>query len=118
MGDYYCTRVWQVKSGAAHADVEALASSSVLEMQRWIPGVKRMQLQRLSGEPRRYLLAMVFADQESYTYWRQVEEEAPDYWERLAAVLMHWEQMCDLVDEYIGELVMDAGVEHDAQAHG
>ncbi len=118
MGDYYCTRVWQLKSGATLADVESLAASSVLEMQRWIPGVKRMQLQRLSGEPKRYLLTMMFASLESYIYWRQVEEEAPDYWERFASVLMHWEQLCHLVEEYTGELVMDAGVEHGTQASG
>jgi heme-degrading monooxygenase HmoA len=118
MGDYYCTRIWQIKPGAAFADVEALAASSVLEMQRWIPGVKRMQLLRLVGETKRYALTMVFANQESYAYWRQVEEEAPDYWERFASVLLHWEQMCHMVEEYVGELVMDAGVEHGTQADG
>ena len=42
---------------------------------------------------------------EAYTHWRQVEEEAPDYWERYAAIIMQWEQVCSLLQEYAGEIV-------------
>jgi hypothetical protein len=90
-------------------DVEALAWS-VLELLRWIPGIRRLSLCRLLGEPRRYLMTMSFADEASYASWRRVEEEAADYWERFAAVLMQWEQLCRLVEEYVGEGVMDVGL--------
>ena len=39
------------------------------------------------------------------------ELEAPDYWERYASVLMHWEQLSALVEEHTGETVVDAIVE-------
>ncbi|GAC1355712.1 MAG: hypothetical protein NVS4B11_25860 [Ktedonobacteraceae bacterium] len=114
MGDYYCSRLWQLKQGASPQEVEHLASSGVLEMLRWIPGVKQASLIHLAnGEPRRYLLNLTFTSQASYTYWRQVEEEAPDYWERFASVQMHWEQLCSLVEEYAGEMLMDVGLEQD-----
>lgn len=110
MSEFQCVRVWQLKRGASGDDVEALASSSVLEMQRWIPGVKRLELLRLQGEPKQYLMKLTFVSHEAYMYWRQVEEEAPDYWERYASVLMHWEQLCELVTEYMGEAVLDAAI--------
>lgn len=111
MEDYYSVRVWQLKPGASAAEVEALAASGILEMQRWIPGVKHLSLVRLTGESRRYLLITTFVSAEAYKRWRQVEEEGPDYWERYASVLMHWEQMSALVEEYVGEAVVDASVE-------
>ncbi len=112
MSDYYCTRIWQLKQSASPQEVEHLASSSVLEMLRWVPGVQKVSLVHLTGsEPRRYLMVLTFTNQASYTYWRQVEEEASDYWERYASVQMHWEQLCTLMEEYAGEVVMDVGLE-------
>lgn len=114
MADYYCVRIWQLKPGASSQEVEHLASSSILEMLRWIPGVKQVSLIHLTGsEPRRYLMNLTFTNQASYTYWRQVEEEASDYWERFASVQLHWEQLCTLIEEYAGEIVMDVGLEQD-----
>jgi hypothetical protein len=40
-----------------------------------------------------------------------VEEEGPDYWERYASVLMYWEQLSMLVEEWVGEKVIDVEVE-------
>jgi len=78
-------------------------------MQRWIPGVKHLSLVRLGNEfEGRYLLAITFTSYEAYTYWRQVEEEGPDYWERYASVTMHWEQVAQHVEEYHGEIAVDA----------
>lgn len=111
MGEFQCVRVWRLKQGATYEDIEALASSGVLEMQRWIPGVKRLGLLRLRGEPKQYLMRLTFVSYEAYMYWRQVEEEAPDYWERYASILMHWEQLCELVAEYIGESVVDTAID-------
>ena len=112
MGKYYCTRVWQLKLGVDAQEVERFASSSVLEMLRWIPGVQTVSLVRAVGsEPRRYLMNLTFGDRASYTYWHQVEEEAADYWERFASVQMQWEQLCALVEEYAGEIVLDVGLE-------
>jgi len=114
MGDYYCTRIWQLKQGASSQEVELVASSSVVEMLRWIPGVKQVSFVHLAeSEPRRYLMTLLFTNQASYTYWRQVEEEAPDYWERFASVQMHWEQLCALIEEYAGVVVMNVGLEQD-----
>lgn len=114
MGDYFCTRVWQLKLGASAQEVEHFASSSVLEMLRWIPGVQKVALVQLIGsEPRRYVMNLTFTNLTSYTYWRQVEEEAPDYWERFAAVQAQWEQLCSLQEEYVGEVVLDVGLEHE-----
>ena len=107
MGDYVCTRVWQLKPGVSVADVEAVASSGLVEILSWIPGIKGFSLCRLSVEPRQYLMSMLFADYRSYMYWQQVEEEAADYWEHFAAVLTQWEQLCQLVEEYGGDAVMD-----------
>ncbi len=114
MGVYYCTRVWELRTGAAAQEVEHLASSSVLEMLRWIPGVQTVSLVHLTGsEPRRYLMNLTFTNLASYTYWRQVEEEAPDYWERFASVQSQWEHLCSLLEEYAGEVVLDVGLERD-----
>ena len=114
MSDYYCMRIWQLKQGTSSQEVEQVASSSVLEMLRWLPGVKRVSLVHLTeSEPRRYVMTLLFTNQASYTYWRQVEEEASDYWERYASVQMHWEQLCTLIEEYAGALVMDVGLEQD-----
>ncbi len=110
MGEYFCVRVWEVRTGMAMKDVEALAKTGVLEMQRWIPGVKQVRLVRLQGEPQRYVMTTTFADLAAYSYWQQVEDEASDYWERYASVQMHWEQLCSLVSEYAGELVMDVSL--------
>ncbi len=114
MGDYFCVRVWQLKLGASAQEVEHLASSSVLEMLRWIPGVRKVSLVHLTGsEPRRYLMNLTFTNMASYTYWRQVEEEASDYWEHFASVQLQWEQLCSLLEEYAGEVVLDVGLERD-----
>ena len=110
MNEYFCVRVWEVRTGMAMKDVEALARTGVLEMQRWIPGVKQVRLVRLQGEPQRYVMTTTFADLAAYIYWRQVEDEASDYWERYASVQMHWEQLCVLVSEYAGDLVMDVSL--------
>jgi hypothetical protein len=107
MGDYVCTRVWQLKPGVSAGDVEALASSGMVEILSWIPGIKRFSLCQLLGEPRGYLMSMSFVDYGSYMYWRQVEGEAADYWEHFAAVLAQWEQLCQLVEEYAGDRVVD-----------
>lgn len=110
MSDYQCVRLWQVRVDASNSDVETLASTGVREMQSWIPGVTRLQLLRLQGESRRYLMTLTFKDDEAYRYWRQVEEEAPNYWERYAAVMAQWEQLCELVAEYVGESILDAPI--------
>lgn len=107
MGDYVCLRVWEVRPGALVKDVEELAKTGVLEMQRWIPGVKRVSLVLLQDEPQRYVMTTSFVDHAAFTYWRQVEDEASDYWERFASVQLHWEQLCMLASEYAGEIVMD-----------
>jgi hypothetical protein len=107
MSDYVCTRVWQLRPDASVRDVEALASSGMLEILGWIPGIKRFSLCRLSDESRRFLMSMIFEDYRSYIYWQQVEGEAADYWEHFAAVLAQWEQLCQLVEEYGGDAVMD-----------
>ena|SRR5205823_3868751 len=109
MQDYYSVRVWQLKPGASAAELEALTASGLLEMQRWIPGVKHLSLVRLTDE--RYLLITTFVNAQAYKRWRQVEEEGPDYWERYASVLMHWEQLSALIEEYVGEGVVDASIE-------
>jgi hypothetical protein len=108
MNDYRSVRLWQLKSGASASELEELVTSGVREMQRWIPGVKGLSLIRLDGKPAgRYLLITTFTDYEAYRRWRQIEEEGPDYWERYASVLMHWEQLVMLVQEYQGEMVSD-----------
>ena len=114
MGDYYCVRVWQLKQGASPREVEQLASSSVLEMLRWIPGVKHVSFVLVTrSEPRSYLMVLTFINQASYNHWRQVEEEASDYWEHFASVQMQWEQLCLLLIEYAGEMIMDVGLGQD-----
>ncbi len=108
MKDYRSVRLWQLKLGASASELEELMASGVLEMQRWIPGVKHLSLLRLAGEPSgRYLVITSFTSYEAYKRWRQVEEEGPDYWERYASVLMHWEQLASLVEEYHGEVIAD-----------
>jgi|SRR5947209_17925141 len=109
MVDYYSVRIWQLKPGYTDAELESLASSGYLELQRWIPGVKRITLLRSPGAaaPNCYVLTTTFANHEAYTYWRQVEQEAADYWERYAAITMQWERMCSLVSEYAGEIALD-----------
>ena len=108
MDDYYLVRVWQLKPGHTGAELEELMASGYLEMQRWIPGVKHIVLVRVGGHGvGRYVLTSTFASYEAYSYWRQVEEEAADYWERYAAIIMQWEQVCSLLEEYAGEMVVD-----------
>ena len=115
MGDYHSVRIWQLKPGSTATDLEALATSGYLEMQRWIPGVKRVSLQRArSNEAECYVLNTTFRNYQAYIRWRQVEEEAADYWERYAAIAMQWEGICFLVGEYAGEIVMDVGFEEDS----
>ena len=108
MNGYRSVRLWQLRAGASVSELEELVTSGVREMQRWIPGVYSLSLIRLDGEPvGRYLLITTFTDYEAYRRWRQIEEEGPDYWERYASVLMHWEQLVMLVQEYQGEMVSD-----------
>jgi hypothetical protein len=108
MNGYRSVRLWQLRPGASASELEELVTSGVLEMQRWIPGVQGLSLISLDGEPAgRYLLITIFTDYEAYRRWRQIEEEGPDYWERYASVLMHWEQLVTLVEEYQGEVVSD-----------
>jgi len=38
------------------------------------------------------------------------ELEAPDYWERYAAILMQWEGACRLVGEYAGETILEVSL--------
>jgi hypothetical protein len=107
MGGYQCVQVWQLRPQACTADLEALVASGLVEMLRWTPGVQQCTLQRVSGEPVCYLLMLTFTSYEAYRYWQQIEEEAPDYWERYASVSAHWEQLTTLLEEYIGERVLD-----------
>ncbi len=110
MNGYRSVRLWQLKPGASASELEELMTSGILEMQRWIPGVKHLSLLRLANTgdpPGRYLVITTFTDYEAYKRWRQIEEEGPDYWERYASVLMHWEQLVTLVAEYDGEVIAD-----------
>ena len=112
MGNYYLVRIWQLKPECPGTDLETLTTSGYLEMQRWIPGVKHISLMRASGNASgRYVLTTTFVSYEAYTYWRQVEEEAADYWERYAAITMQWERTCYLVDEYAGEMVVNTSID-------
>src|SRR6266516_4900484 len=98
MGKYYLLRVWELKVGGTSGELEEWMASGYLEMQRWIPGVERVSLLRAGGEATgRYVLTITFGSYEAYRYWRQVEEEAADYWERYAAIVMQWERTCYLV---------------------
>lgn|GEM_PF-988873 len=108
MHDYCLVRLWQLRPGAPAGELEELITSGVLEMQRWIPGVKHLALVRLAGEPAgRYLVITTFTGYEAFRHWRQIEEEGADYWERYASIQMHWDQLVSLVDEYHGEAVAD-----------
>lgn len=108
MSNYRSVRLWQLKPGASAGELEELVGSGLLEMQRWIPGVKHLSLLRLAGEPAgRYLVITSFADDRAYNRWRQIEEEGPDYWEHYASVLMHWEQLAHLVEEYHGQAIIN-----------
>ncbi len=108
MSMYRSVRLWQLKSGASSRELGELVNSGILEMQRWIPGTLGLSLVRLDGEPiGRYLMITNFIDREAYQRWRQIEEEGPDYWERYASILMHWEQLARLIEEYHGEVVSD-----------
>ena len=108
MSMYRSVRLWQLKSGASARELEELVNSGILEMQRWIPGTLGLSLVRLDGEPiGRYLMITNFIDREAYQRWRQIEEEGPDYWERYASILVHWEQLARLIEEYHGGVVND-----------
>ena len=108
MNMYRSVRLWQLKLGASARELEELVNSGILEMQRWIPGTLGLSLVRLDGEPiGRYLMITNFIDREAYQRWRQIEEEGPDYWERYASILMHWEQLARLIEEYHGEVLSD-----------
>jgi hypothetical protein len=113
MNGYRSVRVWQLKMGASARELEELVTSGVLEMQRWIPGVKSLSLVRLEGEPHgRYLIITTFTNYEVYRRWRQIEEEGSDYWERYASIMMHWEELAQLLEEYHGEVVSDLAVQY------
>src|SRR6266516_1511329 len=88
MGKHYLVRVWELKAGCAGEELEELMSSGYLEMQQWMPGVEHVSLLRAGGAGEgRYVLMTTFVSPEAYRYWRQVEEEAADYWERYEAEL-------------------------------
>ncbi len=111
MNEYCSIRIWQLRQGCSAKELEALATSGLLEMQHWIPGVKHVSMVRLGDAfDGRYILTTTFLSYEAYTYWRQVEEEGPDYWERYASIMMDWEQMAQLVEEYHGEIAVDAAI--------
>ena len=104
MSEYCSVRVWQLKTGASAAELEDLARSGVAEMYRWMPGIQRLSLVRLTHKPEtRYLMLVTFSDYQAYISWRRIEEEGPDYWERFAAIFMRWEQLAHLVEEYAGD---------------
>ncbi len=101
-------RLWQLKSGASAQELEDLVTSGIIEMQRWIPGSQGLSLVRLDGEPSgRYLIITNFVDREAYQRWLQIEAEGPDYWERYASILIHWDQLASLIHEYHGEVISD-----------
>ena len=74
-------------------------------MQRWIPGVEHISLIRASTGSE-YILTTTFTDAAAYIHWRQLEQEASDYWERFAAILTQLESACHLVREYAGETIL------------
>ncbi len=116
MGEYCSVRVWQLKAGASPAELETLAATGVAEMHRWIPGITHLSLVRLAPMPEaRYLMLTTFTSYETYSGWRRIEEEGPDYWERYASVLMHWEQLASLVEEYSGDSISLMGMERQEQ---
>ena len=117
MSEYCSVRVWQLKEGAVAAELEALATSGVAEMYRWIPGLKSLSLVRIAPAPEtRYLLIVTFSDYQAYITWRRIEEEGPDYWERFASVFMHWEQMARLVEDYHGDAISLLDLNRQGQA--
>lgn len=117
MSEYCSVRVWQLKEGAAATELEALATSGVAEMYRWIPGLKSLSLVRIAPAPEtRYLLIVTFSDYQAYITWRRIEEEGPDYWERFASVFMHWEQMARLVEDYHGDAISLLDLNRQGQA--
>lgn len=106
MNMYRSVRLWQLKSAASAPELEDLMTSGILEMQRWIPGFLGLSLVRLAGEPiGRYLVITDFVDRDAYQRWLQIEQEGPDYWERYASILLHWEQLARLIEEHYGEVV-------------
>jgi len=58
-----------------------------------------------------------FVDREAYQRWRQIEEESPDYQKRYASILIHWEQMATLIEEYQGEVVSEFAVQPGTSSH-
>ncbi len=110
MGEYCCIRIWQLKPGASPTELEALVGVEMTTMQSLIPGVKRFSLFRIHAtaeEIPHYMLIITFADAEAYTYWRQVEEEAPTYWPNFASLLFRLEQACTLLNEYIAAIALE-----------
>ncbi len=77
-------------------------------------GIKELLFDKLGWSDRVWSrkvgIAITFTSYEAYTYWRQVEEEGPDYWERYASIMMHWEQLAQPVEEYHGEIAVDAEI--------
>jgi hypothetical protein len=117
MSEYCSVRVWQLKAGASAAELEALATSGVAEMYRWIPGVKQLSLVRIAPAlETRYLMFTTFTDYQAYITWRRIEEEGPDYWERFASVFMHWEQLARLVEDYHGDAISLLNLDRQEQA--
>lgn len=113
MSEYYSTRKWKLKEEANGRDLEDLVRSGVVEILRWVPGVKRLHFGGIEGEPGLYSLTLIFSDQSAYQKWRQFEEEGGDYWERYASVMIHWEQMAQIEEEYSGEVIMEVALEQE-----
>lgn len=106
MGEYCSARVWRARAGVSTTEIEALATSGLAEMFGWIPGVRNLALVRQErGAETRYLLITTFRSEEAYKQWRRIEAEGPDYWERYASILIHWEQLVDLLEEYHGDSI-------------
>ena len=110
MGEYCCIRIWQLKQGASPTDLEALIGVEMTMMQSLLPGVIRCILFRIhptSEETADYMLIITFTNTEAYTYWKQVEEEAPTYWPNFASLLFRLEQTCILLNEYVATLLLE-----------
>ena len=109
MSRYYCIQMLQLKSGASGTEFEALMRVRVVEMERWIPGVLTFSLLRVHSredeENIRYFMTLTFTNAEAYTYWHQVEDEAPTYWPQLASTLQRCEQLSTVIDEYEGAMI-------------
>jgi hypothetical protein len=116
MSGYYCVHILGLKPGASAADLEALQRTRVVEMGRWIQGVRHFSLMRTNvpmGGEVRYIMTIIFENQEACAYWHQVEEEALAYWPQLASVLQRCEQVSMLLAEYEGTMLVQEELNSD-----